>query len=182
MVFWNGNSIGNGQAGAQSGGNSSGIVPIDTTIKSKIPRPLPPEAPVTPPNLNMPGAGLPNLNIPAPRLPSLLTAPDPNDPKYKMGIGGRIMGTVANFLSGMNHQGPVVNTGKGALNSQYYRDEENRLRQLNAQAPNQIPRSQQQGYWEQWGRGRPQVQSSANGSSSKDSEDEKPLFGVRTDQ
>jgi hypothetical protein len=121
-VLWNGNSTGNGQAGPQSTGTSPGIVPIDTTIKSKIPRPAPPEAPVPPPNLNMPGAGLPKLDIPAASGPtslmqSLVTATDPNDPKYRMGIGGRIMGTVANFLSGMARQGPVVNTGKGAVNS-----------------------------------------------------------------
>ena len=169
MAFWNGNSIGNGQAGPQSAENSSGSVPIDTTIKSKIPRPAPLEAPVTPPNLNIPATGLPKLDIPAARGPmsleeSLSITKNPNDPKYKMGIGGRIMGTVANFLSGMARGGPVVNVGKGAVNSQYYRDEENRLRQLNdIQARNTIQRRQQQDYWEQLGRGGAHVQSPASG-------------------
>src|SRR5437763_927428 len=47
-------------------------------------------------------------------------APDPKD--YKLGIGGRILGTVSNFLAGMNGRGPVTYTGKGAMKSGYYRD------------------------------------------------------------
>ena len=48
------------------------------------------------------------------------SAPDPKD--YKLGIGGRILGTVNNFLAGMGGRGPVTYTGKGALKSGYYRD------------------------------------------------------------
>lgn len=51
--------------------------------------------------------------------------PDSNDPKYKMGIGGRILGAIANFGSGMRGKGPLVYTGKGALNGQYYQDLQN---------------------------------------------------------
>ena len=40
----------------------------------------------------------------------------------KMGIGGRILGTVSNFLAGMNGRGPVTYTGRGAMKSGYYRD------------------------------------------------------------
>jgi hypothetical protein len=146
----------------------------------------------------MPGAGLPNPNIPAASRPvslvqSLSKAIDPNDPKYKMGIGGRIMGTVANFLSGMARQGPAVYTGKGAVNSRYYRDEGNRLRQLtDAQAQNELQsndvrsqdelsRKQQQDFWQQrWA----EMQHNApiDNSSSKNDEHEKPVFGFRTDQ
>ena len=46
-------------------------------------------------------------------------APSPYDPKYKMGIGERILGMVGNFASGMRGHGSAVYTGKGALNSQY---------------------------------------------------------------
>jgi hypothetical protein len=108
--------------------------------------------------------------MPAQKLPGLLTAPDPNDPKYKMGIGGRIMGTVANFLNGATGRGPVVNTGKGALNSQYYRDEENRLRELNnAGAQPKFQSGQQGDYWDQMRRGGSQVQAPKDGSSANDS-------------
>jgi hypothetical protein len=188
MVLWNGNSNAMGQGSSQFTGSSPEIVPIDTTIKSKIPRPAPPEAPVTPPNINMPGAGLPKLDMPAPSRPtslvqSLSKAIDPNDPKYKMGIGGRIMGTVANFLSGMARQGPAVYTGKGAVNSRYYRDEGNRLRQLNdARARDELSPRPQQDSWQQQNWGKPQQQAPANGSSSGNDEDEKPLFGFRTDR
>jgi hypothetical protein len=187
MVFWNGNSIGSGQASPQSVGNSPGIVPIDTTIKSKIPRPAPFEAPAPPPNLNMPGAGLPKLDMPAASRPmslvqSLSKAIDPNDPKYKMGIGGRIMGTVANFLSGMARQGPAVYTGKGAVNSRYYRDEANRLRQLDdARAQDESSPRQQQDFWQQrWAE--MQHNAPTDNNSSRNGEDEKPLFGFRTDR
>jgi hypothetical protein len=169
MVLWNGNSNAMGQGSPQFTGSSPEIVPIDTTIKSKIPRPAPPEAPVTPPNLNLPGAGLPKLDMPAPSRPtslvqSLLKKTDPNDPKYKMGIGGRIMGTVANFLSGMASRGPVVYTGKGAVNSRYYRDEADRLRQLDdARA--------QQDFWQQQNWGKPQQQAPANDRFSGNDED-----------
>lgn len=50
---------------------------------------------------------------------------NPSDPKYKMGIGGRILGAIANFGSGMQGKGPLVYTGKGALNGQYYQDLQN---------------------------------------------------------
>jgi len=198
MVLWNGNSIGNGQASPQSAGNSPGIVPIDTTIKSKIPRPGSPDMTIVPPNLNLPGAGLPKLDMPAPSRPtslvqSLSKSIDPNDPKYKMGIGGRIMGTVTNFLSGATGRGPVVNTGKGAVNSRYYRDEANRLRQLNdaqaqtelqsndARAQDELARKQQH-FWQQQRWAEMQHNAPIDNSSSRNDEDEKPLFGFRTDQ
>jgi len=50
---------------------------------------------------------------------------DPSDPKYKMGIVGRILGAIANFGSGMQWKGPLVYTGKVALNGQYYQDLQN---------------------------------------------------------
>jgi hypothetical protein len=49
-------------------------------------------------------------------------APSPSDKQYKMGVGGRILGTVANFLSGFSGRGPVTYTGSGALNSRYNQD------------------------------------------------------------
>ena len=52
---------------------------------------------------------------------------DPTKPEYHMGIGGRIMGTLANFLSGMGGRGPTVYTGKGATNNRYDQDERVRL-------------------------------------------------------
>jgi|SRR5579859_1852755 len=172
MVF---NSDVNVPGSPQSTDGSLEVGPIDTSIKSKIPRPLPPDTQVVPPNLNMPGVGLPQLDMPAPRRPmsleqSLSTAIDPNDPKYKMGIGGRIMGTVANFLNGATGRGPVVNTGRGALNSQYYRDEENRLRQLNdAQTQDKLWRRQQQDFWNLIRRGS-QARVPAGDSSSNNNE------------
>ena len=49
---------------------------------------------------------------------------NPDNPEYKMGIGGRILGTVANFLSGFGGHGPVVDTGGGAHNWKYQRDKD----------------------------------------------------------
>ena len=52
-----------------------------------------------------------------------IAAIDPSDPKYRMGIGGRILGTVANFLSGFGHAGgQPIDTGPNARNWQYARD------------------------------------------------------------
>ena len=49
---------------------------------------------------------------------------DPNDPKYRMGTGQRILGTLANFASGFaGHGGSPVYVGPGALNHRYYQDE-----------------------------------------------------------
>lgn len=56
-----------------------------------------------------------------------LQVTDATKPEYRMGIGGRIMGTLANFLSGMRGAGPMVYTGRGATNSRYNQAE--RLRQ-----------------------------------------------------
>src|SRR5437763_2146948 len=53
---------------------------------------------------------------------------DPNQPQYRLGIGGRILGTLANFLSGMSGRGSVTYTGGGATNHRYAMDEEKRLR------------------------------------------------------
>ena len=50
------------------------------------------------------------------------SAVDSRQPDAKLGIGGRILGTVSNFLAGMNGRGPVTYTGKGAMKSGYYRD------------------------------------------------------------
>jgi len=52
--------------------------------------------------------------------------------EYKMGIGGRIMGTLANFLSGMGGRDPMVYTGPGATNNRYAQAEHKRLGELNA--------------------------------------------------
>src|SRR5258708_17430352 len=48
--------------------------------------------------------------------------PDPTDPQYRMGIGLRILGIANNFLQGMAHRAPVVNTGSGATNVQFNHD------------------------------------------------------------
>ncbi len=48
--------------------------------------------------------------------------PDPTDPQYRMGIGLRILGIANNFLQGMAHRAPVVNTGSGATNGQFNQD------------------------------------------------------------
>ena len=56
---------------------------------------------------------------------------DPNDPKYRMGTGQRILGTLANFASGFAGQGgSPVYVGPGALNNRYYRDEAQRRENL----------------------------------------------------
>jgi hypothetical protein len=51
-------------------------------------------------------------------------------PQYRMGIGHRILGTLANFANGFagNHIAPLY-VGRGALNNRYYQDE--RVRQQN---------------------------------------------------
>lgn len=47
-------------------------------------------------------------------------------PDYRMGVGGRIIGTVANFLSGFGGRGPVTYVGPGATNRAYDVAEERR--------------------------------------------------------
>ena len=51
-------------------------------------------------------------------------AVDPNTGKsmYKMGIGQRILGSLANFSSGLSHGGPVEYVGPGATNTRFGRD------------------------------------------------------------
>jgi hypothetical protein len=52
-------------------------------------------------------------------------------PKYRMGIGQRILGTFANFANGFAGKGgnPVY-VGPGALNNRYYQDEQERQQNL----------------------------------------------------
>src|SRR5215469_6951807 len=51
-------------------------------------------------------------------------------PQYRMGIGHRILGTLANFANGFagNHAQPVY-VGPGALNNRYYQEEAQRQKQ-----------------------------------------------------
>src|SRR5262249_6907391 len=51
-------------------------------------------------------------------------------PQYRMGIGHRILGTLANFANGFagNHAQPVY-VGPGALNNRYYQEEAQRQQQ-----------------------------------------------------
>jgi hypothetical protein len=57
---------------------------------------------------------------------------DPNDPKYKMGIGGKILGAVANALTGFASRGtaPTRYVGPGATNARYERDTEQQQKNL----------------------------------------------------
>src|SRR5947209_11915981 len=49
--------------------------------------------------------------------------PDPDDRRYRMGIGQRILGSVANFLNGFAKNGAdPIYVGPGAHNSRYGRD------------------------------------------------------------
>lgn len=48
------------------------------------------------------------------------------DPKYRMGFGQRLLGTVANFGSGLAGRGPVAQVGPGATNTRYSQDEAQR--------------------------------------------------------
>ena len=57
---------------------------------------------------------------------------DPTGDQYRMGIGGRILGTLANFLSGLNGRGAMVYTGPGAINNKYAQAERKRVGDLNA--------------------------------------------------
>jgi hypothetical protein len=52
-------------------------------------------------------------------------------PQYRMGIGHRILGTLANFANGFagNHAAPIY-VGPGALNQRYYQDEQARQQNL----------------------------------------------------
>src|SRR5262249_50461474 len=51
-------------------------------------------------------------------------------PQYRMGIGHRILGTLANFANGFagNHAQPIY-VGPGALNNRYYQEEAQRQQQ-----------------------------------------------------
>lgn len=56
-----------------------------------------------------------------------------NDPKYRMGIGGRILGSLANFASGMAGSGrPPVYVGPGATNRAYDQAEQDRKNRMAA--------------------------------------------------
>ncbi|PYP89409.1 MAG: hypothetical protein DMG65_13680 [Candidatus Angelobacter sp. Gp1-AA117] len=55
---------------------------------------------------------------------------DPTGDDYRMGIGGRILGTLANFLSGVNGGGATVYTGPGATNNRYAQAERRRVGEL----------------------------------------------------
>lgn len=67
--------------------------------------------------------------------------PDPHDPKYRMGMGQRILGTLANFANGFARSGASpVYVGPGALNNRYYQDEalrEQNLDNINRQLTEQ---------------------------------------------
>ena len=54
-------------------------------------------------------------------------------PQYRMGIGHRILGTLANFANGFagNRAQPIY-VGPGALNNRYYQDEQQRRQNLEA--------------------------------------------------
>lgn len=54
---------------------------------------------------------------------------DRTNPKYKMGLGGRIAGSLANFASGVAGKGVAVDVGPGAMNSRYYNDTIDRMNQ-----------------------------------------------------
>lgn len=54
------------------------------------------------------------------------------DPKYKMGLGQRLLGVLANFSSGVGGRGPVSYIGPGATNRQYDIDEAAREKQIGA--------------------------------------------------
>ncbi|HEY6349693.1 MAG TPA: hypothetical protein VI636_09810 [Candidatus Angelobacter sp.] len=61
-------------------------------------------------------------------------------PKYRMGVGQRILGTVANFANGFARNGasPIF-VGPGALNNRYYQDEGLRQQQNRLKSPNTVP-------------------------------------------
>lgn len=52
-----------------------------------------------------------------------------NDPKYRMGFKGRLLGSLANFASGVAHQGVAVDVGPGATNDRFARDTADRQAQ-----------------------------------------------------
>lgn len=94
---------------------------FDNPSRIQLPQP---DVPVPSPTL--PAAPIDLSKIKGLTTPSPVTirkgfaqAPDPGDPRYKMGVGERIMGMIANFASGMRGGNPLVYTGKGALNHQY---------------------------------------------------------------
>ncbi|HEY6250878.1 MAG TPA: hypothetical protein VI685_13035 [Candidatus Angelobacter sp.] len=63
-------------------------------------------------------------------------------PKYRMGIGQRILGTVANFANGFARNGAeTIYVGPGALNNRYYQDEELRQQQNLSNSSHRPPRS-----------------------------------------
>ena len=50
---------------------------------------------------------------------------DPANPKYRMGIGQRILGSLVNFANGFSHSKlPNVYVGPGAVKGRYYQDEQ----------------------------------------------------------
>jgi hypothetical protein len=62
-------------------------------------------------------------------------------PKYRMGIGQRILGTVANFANGFARNGAEpIYVGPGALNNRYYQDQELRQQQNLSNSAHTPPR------------------------------------------
>lgn len=54
-------------------------------------------------------------------------------PQYRMGIGHRILGTLANFANGFSgNRAQPIYVGPGALNNRYYQDEQQRRQNLEA--------------------------------------------------
>jgi hypothetical protein len=88
--------------------------------------------PATPPPPANPDMGTLLAQKAAESMPVNPKAVDPvtGKPKYRMGIGGRIAGSLANFASGMAGRGPVVYVGPGAVNNQYRIDEDMRQKRL----------------------------------------------------
>lgn len=95
---------------------------------SKMPDALRPPA-LTPNQIPKPpvGANNPNLTALAKEQADYGKPLDKSDPKYKMGIGQRILGTFANAANGFARNGqPVVDVGPGATNWKFGRDEATR--------------------------------------------------------
>lgn len=91
-----------------------------------------------------PKFGQTTTDQPAANLPPINPRDDQGKtlPKYRMGIGQRILGTVANFANGFARNGAdPIYVGPGALNNLYYQDEDLRQQQNLANSSHKSPRS-----------------------------------------
>jgi hypothetical protein len=95
-------------------------------------------APITPSSVTRPATGSNNATLVEDLRQQAMHGKtiDPSRPEYKMGVGGKILGSLTNFASGFSKNPSTVYVGPGATNARYSRDESMREQNLATDARN----------------------------------------------